>query len=643
MSLSLINIKNLSIGKKLFSGFILLIIIIVFTSLFSVNSLKNIDNSALKTTSANKIGNLLDSAIRDRMTFMYTGDVKAIEKNGAAIKQMQEIIHQDANLDWSGNTQEIFSAMTKDVNDYSVLRDLFFSKNRERELKVKSVSQSESLDVLNTLQNKLSEGALDRDSLVKAYDLLNSFSALRESANVLTSLHTDDSYKSFEQAYQKTEALYIKQSTQLSDSSKELLQPVWDYFRQFKINGDAYFSAAVESRNSAAKMGVVANDLQKNVTNLISAQDAINKQVIGKSIIIVLSFSVIATLVGLLVSSFITRQITRPIKENLTLAEHITSGDLTSEVTVYSEDELGKLTRTMSVMNNRLNEMVGGIRESVIHLASASTQIAVGNADLASRTEQQSAAVVETAASMEQLTSTVKLNADNAIQASVLATSATNDAREGGKVVDEVISTMHGIADSSKQITAIISVINGIAFQTNILALNAAVEAARAGEQGRGFAVVAAEVRNLAQRSASAAKEIETLINNSVSRIVTGTELVSMAGKKMADIVMSITHVSHIISEISTSSNEQSQGIEQIGKAVTEMDATTQQNAALVHESSAAAVSLEHQAESLSQLVSVFKLKKNMQQKTVYNANLLEPKKDMVIQSKPAEGEWLSF
>jgi len=390
-------------------------------------------------------------------------------------------------------------------------------------------------------------------------------------------------------------------------------------------------------------MGVVANDLQKNVTNLISAQDAINKQVIGKSIIIVLSFSVIATLVGLLVSSFITRQITRPIKENLTLAEHITSGDLTSEVTVYSEDELGKLTRTMSVMNNRLNEMVGGIRESVIHLASASTQIAVGNADLASRTEQQSAAVVETAASMEQLTSTVKLNADNAIQASVLATSATNDAREGGKVVDEVISTMHGIADSSKQITAIISVINGIAFQTNILALNAAVEAARAGEQGRGFAVVAAEVRNLAQRSASAAKEIETLINNSVSRIVTGTELVSMAGKKMADIVMSITHVSHIISEISTSSNEQSQGIEQIGKAVTEMDATTQQNAALVHESSAAAVSLEHQAESLSQLVSVFKLKKSMQQKTVYNVNLLEPKKDKVIQSKPAEGEWLSF
>lgn len=643
MSLSLINIKNLSIGKKLFSGFILLIIIIVFTSLFSVNSLKNIDNSALKTTSANKIGNLLDSAIRDRMTFMYTGDVKAIEKNGEAIKQMQEIIHQDGNLDWSGNTQTIFNAMTKDVNDYSVLRDMFFSKNRERELKVKSVSQSESLEVLNTLQNKLSEGTLDRDVLVKAYDLLNSFSALRESANVLTSLHTDDSYKNFEQAYQKTEALYIKQSTQLSDAGKELLQPAWGYFRQFKINGDAYFSAAVESRNAAAKMGVVANDLQKNVSNLISAQDAINKQVIGKSIIIVLSFSVIATLVGLLVSSFITRQITRPIKENLALAEHISSGDLTSEVTVYSEDELGKLTRTMSVMNNRLNEMVSGIRESVIHLASASTQIAAGNADLASRTEQQSAAVVQTAASMEQLTSTVKLNADNAIQASVLATSATNDAREGGKVVDEVISTMHGIADSSKQITAIISVINGIAFQTNILALNAAVEAARAGEQGRGFAVVAGEVRNLAQRSASAAKEIETLINNSVSRIVTGTDLVSMAGKKMADIVMSITHVSHIINEISTSSNEQSQGIEQIGKAVTEMDATTQQNAALVHESSAAAVSLEHQAQSLSQMVSVFKLKKVIQQKAVYSVNPVESKKDKTIQSKPVEGEWLSF
>ncbi|UJD92438.1 HAMP domain-containing protein (plasmid) [Rahnella aquatilis] len=326
------------------------------------------------------------------------------------------------------------------------------------------------------------------------------------------------------------------------------------------------------------------------------------------TIVLISIFTVLAIIAWLLAAWYITRKITQPIMVNLALAERIAAGDLTAVITTYSKDELGRLTQSMGVMNAKLCEMITGIRESVGHLATASSQIAAGNIDLAARTEQQSAAVVETAASMEELTSTVRLNADNALQASQLATSARADACKGGEIVNDVVMTMNGIAASSKKITDIISVINGIAFQTNILALNAAVEAARAGEQGRGFAVVAGEVRTLAQRSANAAKEIESLINESVDRIGTGTELVTKAGNSMEDIVQSVTHVSQIIDEISTSSNEQRQGIEQIGKAVTEMDSTTQQNATLVQESSAAAISLEEQAKRLDEMVSVFRV-----------------------------------
>ncbi|ELL9406833.1 Tar ligand binding domain-containing protein [Salmonella enterica] len=239
---------------------------------------------------------------------------------------------------------------------------------------------------------------------------------------------------------------------------------------------------------------------------------------------------------------------------------------------------------------------------------SGTSEIAAGNTDLSSRTEQQASALEETAASMEQLTATVKQNADNARQASQLAQSASETARHGGKVVDGVVNTMHEIADSSKKIADIISVIDGIAFQTNILALNAAVEAARAGEQGRGFAVVAGEVRNLASRSAQAAKEIKALIEDSVSRVDTGSVLVESAGETMTDIVNAVTRVTDIMGEIASASDEQSRGIDQVALAVSEMDRVTQQNASLVQESAAAAAALEEQASRLTQAVSAFRL-----------------------------------
>jgi methyl-accepting chemotaxis protein len=304
--------------------------------------------------------------------------------------------------------------------------------------------------------------------------------------------------------------------------------------------------------------------------------------------------------------------ISRKIKAALDKAvDHlglIASGDLTSHIEATSADETGRMLIALKEMNTSLSHIVGEVRGGSDFIASATKQIAVGNADLSQRTEEQAAALEETAASMEELTSTIKQNADNAQQANQLAVSASSVAMKGGEVIGRVVTTMSAISGSSRKISDIIGVIDGIAFQTNILALNAAVEAARAGEQGRGFAVVAAEVRSLAQRSAAAAKEIKTLINDSVDRVEGGSRLVAEAGQTMQEIVTSIKRVTDIMAEISAASQEQSKGIEQVNIAITQMDDVTQQNAALVEESAAAAESLEEQAHSLVDVISRFKL-----------------------------------
>ncbi|HAT1527437.1 TPA: Tar ligand binding domain-containing protein [Morganella morganii] len=295
-----------------------------------------------------------------------------------------------------------------------------------------------------------------------------------------------------------------------------------------------------------------------------------------------------------------------PLNNVLDNIRHIAGGDLTRTIDIRGCDEVNKLTETLRYMQGELAGTVSNVRDGVNAIYNGASEIAAGNNDLSSRTEQQAASLEETAASMEELTATVRQNADNARQASQLALTASETAGRGGKVVDDVVDTMRGIGDSSKKIADIISVIDGIAFQTNILALNAAVEAARAGEQGRGFAVVAGEVRNLAQRSAQAAREIKTLIEDSVGRVDTGAVLVERAGETMNEIVSAVTRVTDIMSEIASASDEQSRGIDQIGVAVTEMDKVTQQNAALVEQSAAAAASLEDQASKLTQAVSVF-------------------------------------
>ncbi|MCO8250228.1 methyl-accepting chemotaxis protein [Comamonas thiooxydans] len=324
------------------------------------------------------------------------------------------------------------------------------------------------------------------------------------------------------------------------------------------------------------------------------------------------SMLALAALIAVLVAAgagiWLVRSIRAPLEQAVQAADRVANGDLSGVIRVEREDETGRLLSALERMQSSLVQTVRSVRQNAEGVASASSQIASGNADLSGRTEEQASALEETAASMEQLGSTVRQNADNARAANQMAVNASQVAAQGGAVVAEVVETMKGINNSSQQIADIITVIDSIAFQTNILALNAAVEAARAGEQGRGFAVVAGEVRTLAQRSAEAAKEIKALISTSVQRVEQGTQLVDKAGATMADIVSAISRVTDLMAEISAASQEQSQGVSQVGEAVTQMDQTTQQNAALVEESAAAAGALRKQAQDLVQAVAVFQL-----------------------------------
>ncbi|WP_413674025.1 methyl-accepting chemotaxis protein [Massilia cellulosiltytica] len=314
----------------------------------------------------------------------------------------------------------------------------------------------------------------------------------------------------------------------------------------------------------------------------------------------------VAVLFGAACAWVLANAIVRPIRQAVDLAEKVAGGDLTQHIDASGTCETGALLRALRNMNDSLVAIVAQVRSGTDTIATASAEISAGNMDLSSRTEQQAGSLGTTASTVEELTGTVRQNADNARQASQLSIAASEIATQGGAVVDQVVQTMGAINDSSKKIVDIISVIDGIAFQTNILALNAAVEAARAGEQGRGFAVVAGEVRTLAQRSAAAAKEIKALIVDSVSKVEDGTKLVDQAGMTMSEVVDSIRKVSDIVAEIASASGEQSTGIEQVNNAIADMDSSTQHNAALVEESAAAATALRDQADKLAEVVALF-------------------------------------
>jgi len=353
-----------------------------------------------------------------------------------------------------------------------------------------------------------------------------------------------------------------------------------------------------------AKMG----ELQQNERDQIDSYSKKIEENYGASRNLMIALGAVSMVLCIFMAWSLSSSITGPLVQANKLAKQVAAGDLTVHIEARGTDEIGMLLKSLNDMQASLVQVVSNVRSGSEGVATASSEIAQGNNDLSARTESQASALEETAASMEELSSTVKQNADSARQANQLAMSASTVAVQGGDVVGQVVETMKGINESSRKISDIISVIDGIAFQTNILALNAAVEAARAGEQGRGFAVVASEVRSLAGRSAEAAKEIKSLINASVERVEQGTALVDKAGTTMTEVVASIRRVTDIMGEISAASNEQAAGVAQVGDAVTQMDQVTQQNAALVEEMAAAASSLKGQAQELVKVVATFKL-----------------------------------
>ncbi len=434
----------------------------------------------------------------------------------------------------------------------------------------------------------------------------------------------EDQLKRAERFYAESEEYWQKYLALpfFGDAERQLSQEVTEKRQLYLKEGkDELIGALRDGRVDDAnvillqRMSPLYQNLAKSANALIELQMKVAADSFNQNQQMFTVFRAVAiggVLGGLIVvaiwATFLIRAINRPLSEMLEHFDAIADGNLTTRIEVKSKNEMGRLLLGLQKMQQRLTETVARVRESSLSIGTATTQIAAGNLDLSSRTEQQAASLEETASSMEELTSTVKQNADNARQANQLALSASEVAVRGGTVVSEVVDTMGSIDASARKIVDIIGVIDGIAFQTNILALNAAVEAARAGEQGRGFAVVAAEVRSLAQRSAAAAKEIKHLIDDSVNKVDQGSKLVATAGSTMQEVVDSVRHVTDIMGEIMAASQEQSAGIEQVNTAISQMDQVTQQNAALVEEAAAAAASLQEQASGLTSAVSIFRL-----------------------------------
>ncbi|MYN39714.1 HAMP domain-containing protein [Duganella sp. FT109W] len=398
-----------------------------------------------------------------------------------------------------------------------------------------------------------------------------------------------------------------------TEFDKGLAAFLTDHGRMIEMSraGKKAEARALSSGSSAQALTIITDSVNKlvklNVDGGDVASDAASATYQNARIISIVLL-VLNIGIGMVLAMWVAKIVATPLQEAVSLARDVAGGDLTRSIDVRSACETGQLMQALKDMTGNLQSLVSQVRNGTDTIATASSEIASGNQDLSSRTEEQASSLEETASSMEELTSTVKQNADNARQANVLAQSASGIAMKGGDVVGQVVGTMASINESSRKIVDIISVIDGIAFQTNILALNAAVEAARAGEQGRGFAVVASEVRNLAHRSAAAAKDIKLLISDSVDKVEAGSVLVNQAGETMNEIVTSITRVTDIMSEITSASVEQSAGIEQVNTAIVQMDQVTQQNAALVEQAAAAAESMQEQAAKLSEVVSVFKL-----------------------------------
>lgn len=606
-----LRLENTKIAHKLSLGFGLVLLLVVGSSSISVLRFKNIRDVYEQSTLIYDINIDVFQAKVNRLKLLY-GDEKAGKVMADYIAHASQLTQDAQQFTWQPEQQAELQAIASQLSHFQ-------SSITTMTQAVQTLAATgKQLDQRNMQSQSTLYEALIKTQMTDASVLFQQLLAISQLRDQLQLLRYDPVNAATLQVQLEQQARTIQSSLsallpQLPPEAQTQLNALWSATLDVKQLSERY---AAGFRELSVAESAVKTDGDKSsaiIKMLLQQMKAENSNLTHGSINLTLLTVSIAVLLGILIAWLISRQITAPVRNNLLLAERIASGDLSADIKPGGRDELSKLAGAMGAMNHRLRTMIQEVRDSVFTVSQAASSINSDNHNLSSRTEQQAAAVVQTAASMEQLTVTVKHNADNARHASQIAAEASLQAEQGGAAVSEVVQTMGDISASSKKIAEITAVINSIAFQTNILALNAAVEAARAGEQGRGFAVVASEVRNLSQRSAQAAKDIEQLISASVGQIAEGNNRVARAGERMGQVVNAISRVNHIVGEISSASDEQSRGIEQIARAVSELDSTTQQNASLVSASALSANALEDQALRLETLLKQFNLEPGQQ------------------------------
>lgn len=600
------GLNNIKIRSKLLASYLLLIMVTFFISAIAIYSLEKINKNNILQEKIVSIEKLLSESRYNNTHFTFTRDLKYFElqkkSQEAIILKLSELEQQTA----SGPEKEKFSRIQAKAVDYSSQTKLLMESIVAGKRLAESIKQSQLFALGDEIINRGRTAGFDvgiaeyaayinltiKDVRFKAEDLIARTSAVQQ----------NDLAAPLRNMIEESERYRVG----LSSSSVELVDKLIAESRDMQSNADLFTQNSIAQNKLISLTDNAAKQFYLAMDDFMQHQAVITNNTLSQArfamIIATLAGGILATVIALL----ITKHITTPLNATLNIANRIAEGDLSATIVNDRKDEFGMLLHSISVMNNRLKYIITEVQSGVDNVSKASSEISTRNNDLYSRTELQSAALIQTSATLKQLTDAIKNNASNADIANKKTNEATANAEKGGVIVNKVISTMKNISSSSMKVAEITNVINGIAFQTNILALNAAVEAARAGEQGRGFAVVAGEVRTLAQRSANAAKEIETLINAAVVSIKDGSSLVTSSGEAMEEIVKSIQHIKDIIDEIATVSDEQSRGLTEINQAMSELDVTTQKNASLVEDSAVASVSLAEQAQKLNKLVSVF-------------------------------------
>ena len=617
-------------------GFMLVILSSMIIAVIAIRAFSIVKDNSEKTALTTKMVDELGKARFNRVLFQYEKNKKFIEQKDEALQQLKLLKLQLNEYPWSPEGMKRDERLDDSLDRYTEISNVFIKAADKQAF---SSAETAALD-FHGLANDMTARATEIDP-EKAAAFFSLTSSLNSIALDIALFQEAPSETSLNDLISALDAL-----TPLLSS---LEMPADNPIGTLLLRADQKKSAApallkndlasVEAEKKASDdLSAAAGELNLAMNELAAFQASTTRQYLATALWEIGFACATCILLSLLIAWRMTLSITVPLNETLFSARRIAEGDLTAEIHTNRSDELGQLLTAVGTMNLSLRTIIIRVRDGIGSVARASSEIATGNNDLSTRTEQQSAAVVETAASMEELTSTVKQNAGNAHHASQLATAASQNAGRGEDIIREVITTMGGISLSAGKIGEIITLINSIAFQTNILALNAAVEAARAGEQGRGFAVVAGEVRNLSQRSSLAAREIEALINDALTRVNNGTELVQRAGVTMQEIMASVTQVNDIMGEIAAATDEQERGISQIAQAMSEMDTTTQQNAALVEESSAAASSLEEQALELEKTVSVFRVPSSDAEMPAVTLGRSVP-----VPMKPSSANWEAF